>query len=216
MIEINLLPAEYQPKLPPKFTAPKLPVKKTFILIAGFVFGLQVLLSLFAGYQALHLSIVKAQAARLESENHSVAEKKSQIKATQDHLRKIWLVTDRKYVWASLLNALSRSVTKGVWLTGFSVMDPKSADKKGASKDKKDDKNPADPKILKLSGSVVGQGEETAFTGKFIKELKANTVFSRLFSGIELSSLVQKKIREFDVYDFSITCTFRSDKAVAP
>ena len=86
---------------------------------------------------------------------------------------------------------------------------PKSAGSK--STDTK--KTEMNVKILKLDGSTVGQGEETAFTGKFIKGLQSNPVFRELFSDIELSNLTQKKIRDFDVYDFSIYCTFKPNKA---
>ena len=58
----------------------------------------------------------------------------------------------------------------------------------------------------------MGKGEETAYTGKFIKELKANSLFNGLFNDIELSQINQKRIKDFDVYDFVILCTFKKGK----
>ncbi len=203
MIEINLLPPEYRPKAAPKFVMPHLQVKKTFLPVAAVIFGAQLLLSLFAVYMVVDLAIVKAKTARIAEEGSLVAKKKAETVSTLERLRKIESIVQKKYCWSSLLNALSNSTSKGVWLTGFGVLESPADDKKSASK------------VLKLDGSVVGQGEETAFTGKFIKELKANALFASLFSKIELSNLVQKKIRDFDVYDFSIYCTFKPEKAGA-
>ena len=202
MIEINLLPVEYRPKKAPKLAMPKVEMRQNFVWFIAILFGGQVLVSVFAMYEAASLMMMKSKIARLSEVAVSVANKKAEIAAIQERVQKVRSVTDRKYYWSVLLDALSKATSKGVWLTGFSVIDTKPGE------DKKTTRTATDTKILKLDGSVVGQGEETAFTGKFIKELKASPVFSGLFSSIELSTLVQKKIRDFDVYDFSIYCTF--------
>ena len=203
MIEINLLPQEYRPKAAPKFVMPELPAKKTFLFVAGCIFVVQLLASLFALYEVTELAMVKKRVAELTDQTSLVALKKTQTAAIGERLRKIRTITDRKFEWVSLLGALTNSTTKGVWLSGCSVVDvPVTGGKTTA-------------RVLKLDGSVVGQGEETAFTGKFIQQLKADPIFTGLFSGVELSNLVQRKIREFDVYDFSIYCTFKPEKAPA-
>ncbi len=204
MIEINLLPVEYRPKAAAKFVMPQLPVKKTFILVAVIVFGAQLLVSLFAVYEVWDLAMVNSRVDQLSVDTGRIAQKKADSAAIGDRLRKLRVVTDKKYRWSELLNSLTRSTTKGIWLTGFSVVDIPTGDPKSARVSR----------VLKLDGSVVGQGEEAAFTGKYIKELKSDPVFADLFSGIELSNLVQKKIRDFDVYDFSIYCTFKPEKAI--
>ena len=203
MIQINLLPAEYRPKTPSKFTLPELPIKKSLFTALGVLFALQITASLFAGYEAFQLASVKNEIKRLEGQAAPIAKEKAEIRRIGERLTKTISMMDRKYYWSSLLNGLTQSVTKGVWLTGVAL-----AELKPAEGDKKDDKTPL-PLVLRLDGSVVGPGEETASIGKFLKELKNNPVFNELFSSIELSNMVQKKVRDFDVYDFSIYCTFK-------
>ena len=206
MIEINLLPAEYRPKAVSKFVLPEIPIKKTLLTVTGMIFVIQVFASLFAVYEVFDLLRVKGQIARLEVTGVQVTKEKADISALASRMIKIRSMTERKYYWASLLNSLTRSMSKGVWLTGFSITSVKPGEIKSA---------PAATRVLKLDGSVVGPGEETASIGKFIKELKADEVFNDLFSSIELSNMVQKKIRDFDVYDFSIYCAFKSNKVDA-
>ncbi len=201
MIEINLLPVEYRPKLP-KFVAPQLPVKKTFILLASIFLLAQLGVSIFTVFQVTRLRLLKNQVEVLEKESKEIASKKKEISAYAKRFRVFADIAQRNFYWSSLLNELTRTMTKGVWLTGFGIKDGSS---------EKDGKQ-VPTKVLKLDGSVVGQGEETAFTGKYIRELKSNAMFTQLFSSIELSNLVQKKIREVDVYDFSIYCTMKPVK----
>ena len=66
--------------------------------------------------------------------------------------------------------------------------------------------------MLKLEGSVTASGQETAFIGKYVKSLKDNATFTELFRDIELSNINQRKIKEFDVYDFVLICKFRKGK----
>jgi hypothetical protein len=65
---------------------------------------------------------------------------------------------------------------------------------------------------LKLDGSVYAAGQETAFIGKFVKSLKENSFFNDLFSQIDLSNISQRKINEYDVYDFTLFCRFKKEK----
>ena len=77
MIEINLLPLEYRPKAGPKFVMPEIQVKKTFVWVAGVIFGAQLLLSFFAVYEWVEFKIVKAQVARLAEQGSVIAKEKA-------------------------------------------------------------------------------------------------------------------------------------------
>ncbi|MBI3316100.1 MAG: PilN domain-containing protein [Candidatus Omnitrophica bacterium] len=100
----------------------------------------------------------------------------------------------RGFYWSKLLSALTDSVTKGVWLTRLSTESEK------------------DTRVLLIEGSAVGRGEESAFIGRFMKELKKNPVFTELFDEIELGHLSQKKLKDVDVYDFVVRCTFKKGR----
>ena len=65
---------------------------------------------------------------------------------------------------------------------------------------------------LKLEGSAYAPGQETAFIGKFMQALKQDALFSELFDDIQLSNINQRKISNYDVYDFVLVCHFKKDK----
>lgn len=212
MIKINLLPPEQRRK-ERKVVLPDLPIGR---ILAGF-FGVFLLAQFFfsgyAVYERLRVSGVSNEVARLTEETRPIAREKAEIAAANERLKEIDSLTARQFFWSNLLNAVSDSATKGIWLTSLSLetenipvpRDPKSHSKASAPK----------PKVnyfLKLEGSVVGEGEETAYIGKFIKELKDNPYLSGLFNDVKLSTINQKKIRDVDVYDFALVCVFKPGK----
>ena len=194
MIEINLLPEELRKKEERVNLLAELPIKRGAIIFIIVFFALQGLLTVGAFYQTAHFKWMKAEISRLKETNKMITAQKSETTLFKKRIGNAETVIQRPFLWSSLVNVLSDSVTKGVWLKNFSIN--------------------SDAKIshLKLEGSVVGKGEETALAGKFIKELKANPFFNELFSEIELSTINQKRIKDFDVYDFVILCTFKKGK----
>ncbi|MBI3252077.1 MAG: PilN domain-containing protein [Candidatus Omnitrophica bacterium] len=196
MIEINLLPEELREKEPSRIVLPDIPIKKTAVAAIGIFAAIQILLFVFAFYQRLELFATRREIQSLTLANKTIAAEKSETAAVQAKLKQIQVLTTRKFYWASLLNAVSDSMTRGVWLRNLGV-EPAAQNSR----------------ILKMEGSVVGAGQETAYVGKFIKELKAHPLLGELFSEIQLSTMNQKKIKEFDVYDFTLVCAFRKDKA---
>lgn len=65
--------------------------------------------------------------------------------------------------------------------------------------------------VLKIRGSVYAPGQETATVGSFLKELKSNHELSSHFDEIELGTVTQRKIKEYDVYDFEISGKLKKD-----
>ena len=194
MIKINLLPEELRKKDERINILAELPIQRGAIIFVILFFVLQGLASAYAFYLSSHFKVMKAESAALMAANREIAAQKSSILLIKKRIEKADTVTLRPFYWSSLLKALSDSVTKGVWLNGLSITDEGKISR------------------LKLNGSVVGKGEETAYAGKFIKELKSNPVFNELFDEIELSTINQKKIKDFDVYDFVIYCNFKKGK----
>lgn len=194
MIEINLLPEELRRKEERIDILAELPIQRGAIIFVIVFFIFQLLASAYAFYLSSHFKAMKTESAVLMAANKEVAAQKASILSIKKRIEKADAVIRRPFYWSGFLNALSDSVTKGVWLNGLSI----TADGKTSR--------------LKLNGSVVGKGEETAYAGKFIKELKSNPVFNELFDEIELSTINQKKIKDFDVYDFVIQCNFKKGK----
>jgi hypothetical protein len=79
-------------------------------------------------------------------------------------------------------------------------------------KKKKPPKTAEPDKYLVLEGTAIGVGQETAYVGKFLKELKDNPFFARNFQEMKPSNINQKRIGDYEVYDFMIRCQFRRDK----
>lgn len=216
MIEINLLPTDLckQPEAKEPFLGLS-PKKLAAYSIVGFI-GLQILLTVFAVFKQWESHQMKSEIKKLTESHAQLVGIKAQSDAAKKTIKQVNTLTVRKFEWWQLLNALSDSVTKGVWLRSLSVeeMDPSLV---GASRKQvaQAGKTAADGRVrvLRIEGSVVARGEETAFTGRFIKELKENAVFSKLFDSIELSNMNQKKIKDVDVYDFTILCAFRRELA---
>jgi hypothetical protein len=203
MIEINLLPEEMRQKDSVKFMLPDLPIRRTLIQLAIVVGAAQLLLVLAALFVSMQGKAAARDVAALKVELKETITQKARTQFFKKRLGDVRAATTRTFNWASLLSELTKSVTKGVWLRSLSVAAPDT--KPGATPTSSD-------RMLRLEGSVLAPGQEAAFVGKFIKELKANTLFTDLFSEIKLQSMNQKRIKENDVYDFVLICKFKDGK----
>ena len=207
MIEINLLPEELRKKEKVALDLPEIPVFKILWVILAIVVSAQILLSIFAVYQTMELIQVKKGVETLAKENREISVRKAETVAMSVQLKEIQALTERKFLWSVLLNAMSDSMTKGVWLRSLSVTTV-AADDAGLRKKGSAPKG----RTLNLEGSVIGSGQETAIIGKFIKQLKETPQFGELFEDIKLSAINQKKIKDYDVYDFVLIGIFKKEK----
>lgn len=211
MIEINLLPEQLRKREKVKIALPEIPIKKTLYALSGGVVALQLLLTLAAVYVRLELASLEKETALLRLQNREIVLQKAEATGIYNRLKEMRALTSRNFYWASLLNAIAHSMTKGVWLRGLYVEEQVQAPRPPSAKGEK----PAQPqreKYLVLAGSAIGAGQETAFIGKFLKELKDNPLFNQLFSDLKPSNISQKRSGEYEVYEFTISCQFRKDK----
>ena len=208
LIQVNLLPEEFRKKEGMKLALPDMPIQKALIAFFGVFFLLQVAVTSFAFYQKGRMAGVESELAKLRVSTRDVLKQKSETAAMRSRLNEIESLTGRDFYWTELLNSVSDSISKGVWLTYFEmteIIDP--ADVGG---------NPRTARkihILKLQGSVIGQGQETAYLGQFINEMKNNTRLAGLFDDIKLSNMNQRKMGKLDVYDFVLLCYFKRVKS---
>lgn len=217
MITINLLPEELRRKETPKVLLPEIPIKKTLIAIGLALVVVQFLLSLLAAVFGLRAGGIRREIRRLSEETRQIQDLKTKTSAAQDKLKIIRSMTQEEFYWASVLNSISESLTKGVWLRSLSLEDvPEDPSKvvktpplKTASK--KPSSVPM-TRVLKVDGSVMAPGQETAFIGRYVKSLKEEPYFTGLFMDIRLDGILQRKIKDFDVYDFTLLCKFRKGK----
>lgn len=232
MIEINLLPPELRKKEVTRFALPNI-LNRQFMIRSLLVFaGVHVLLGGLVAVQTLYHGHLKREVAALKTSSQEIIRQKSEIKTGKERMSRLGQMTQRNFSWTRLLNALSNGVPKGLWLRSFKVteemralpqQDAKAAKSKSSEtspKTKEEKKKKEKPKqekeekvnALKLEGSVVGNGQETATISRFIKALKEDPYFGSLFDEIEFFNITQRKIKSFDVYDFTIVCVFKKGK----
>ena len=216
MIQINLLPEELRKKERIRLSLPEVPIRKMLIIFFGIFFAVQASLSVFALVQKGRVGKTERNIAALKIQNREITIRKAEIASSHARLKEIASLTEREFFWTQLLNDLSDSVTKGVWLTDLSLEEIAAPLPSGSSAPKsRKSASAVKIRVLRIDGSAVGQGQETAFVGKFIKELKDNVSLGRVFQDVKLSNINQKKIRDADVYDFSLSCIFRTDKGAS-
>lgn len=209
IIQTNLLPEELRKKERLKLSLPEVPVSQALTIFFGAFFAIQVLLSAYAFYQKGNLGHVKARVLELKGQTRDVALHKAEIASSKARSNEITSLVTRGYSWTQLLNTISDSVTKGIWLNELAIEDGEAQSVTPGPKARRVD-GPR-PQILRLDGSAVGQGQETAYIGKFIKELKEHPFLSQIFLDVKLQNINQKKVRETDVYDFTLVCLFKPE-----
>ena len=207
MILINLLPAELRRKEAAKIVLPEIPVKKTLWAAAAAVLALQVLMSVAALYFSLRHHWAQHETEVLSSQLGDLRRIKSRTVSMTDKLKEVKALTDKKFRWALVLNELSMTATRGVWLRSLGV------EEITLQKPQKE-APPGKYTVMKLEGSCTGgSGQETALIGKYLKALKDSAYFNELFDkNIDLSNINQRKIGESDIFDFVVQCRFKSEK----
>lgn len=192
MIEINLLPEEIrrQRKSYLKFDLAEIARVK---FVAGGIFaGGMVLLVIIL---ALGANIRKHQILALLEKEKNLAPQKTAVEAINNEIAvlKVKLsalddITKRKFLWAKKLNGLSDLVLPGIWFNRFSA--------------ELDDN-------LTIEGSVISKKEEAmASVGKFIKNIKDDSLFFGDFSDIKIESVQRKSMDTRDVVEFKIVLYF--------
>ena len=204
MIRINLLPEELRRKESMRIKMPEIPIRRAVSGFLVFFIGIQLLVGAWAAWQHASLTRLAALTKEWNDRNRDLSLKKAKTKEAREQIKTAQGLSVGKFHWSRLLNAVSDSVTKGIWLQSLSVTESGPSAKKDAKK--------AKTRHLQLEGSVMARGEETAYTGKFIQSLKANPTLAGLFSDVRLSTIQQRKIKDIDVYDFVLICDFKADK----
>ena len=209
MIEINLLPQELRKKEALRLVIPNIFNRRFVVTLAGVLLTAHAVLGALTVYQTTQRGRTQNQVDSLRELMEETIGRKSEIKAGRERLDQIERMTERQFSWAKLLNVLSDSVPKGLWLRSFTV-----EEEMGAAAGGRQPASPAPAKVhvLKLEGSVVGNGQETAVIGRFIKSLKEDAYFSLVFDEVEFFNITQRRIKSFSVYDFAIVCVFKNGK----
>jgi hypothetical protein len=241
MILINLLPSELRRHEAPKIVLPEVPVKKTLMIAGAGVLALQLLLSAAALITLARHGIIKRETRTLYLQLDDLRRVKKQTSEAAKRISEIKMLTEKKFFWALVLDELTKTVTRGVWLRSLALeeqtVQTKEANgsrKKPKEKKKEKEKRPGKTKaeatktgsikvapasvetyaVLRLEGSCSGGGQETSLIGKYLKSLRDSAYFKELFGDqIDISNIRQRKLGEAEVFDFVVQCRFRKEKS---
>ena len=224
MIEINLLPEELKAK-ESRFkkidmsgiSLQNIPVVNIAMGVAAALVAIHVILFVIGIYGRTTYGTLSKKYNEILPQKKEADTLKAQVEVINKKVRAIDELMVKRFGWANELNALSDSMTPGVWLTNllYEEKEVDRASQAGAGNKKREAITPRVEKItlryLMISGYASSMGEEGAsLIGKFIKSLKDNPVLSSHFSEIELGSIKSDKVQDQEVMSFRITCLFKN------
>jgi hypothetical protein len=237
MIEINLLPDELKKRQIglKKFDLANLnlksfPVAKIVIMAAGILIVLHAGLFAAATYSNRTLKELSKKYNEILPNIREADVLKSRSVMMVKKVNAINELMVKRFSWAKKLNALSDSMTAGIWLTDISydeklgertVTRPAAPQIPVMAQMGRERRIPAEPatttvtekavmRYLYVSGCASSPGEDgAAVVGKFIKSLKDNPSFYSDMADIELGSIKSDRIEDQEVMRFKITCTFK-------
>jgi len=218
MIELNLLPEELQKKRK-TIELPDIPI----IPIAAAFLGTMIIVQLFLGglifFNERRLATLEKKWTILEPEKLELDKLKKKILLASAKGRAIDELMEKRISWSQLLNEISNSLIRSIWLTELTYKRgaagiesaSRSTKKSPAKKSQKAKKIPTYIiATLTIAGSSSGKAEEcTASIARFIKTLKGNAEFFKNFTDIELVSIKKDVVAGQDVMDFTLACKFK-------
>jgi hypothetical protein len=212
MIEINLLPDELKKKESPfanlslpVFNMQKLPVLSIAAAFAGLLVVVQVLVIAMSIYSKVTLNELEKKYADITPKKREADALKAKSDAITKRVNTIDELMGKRFSWAMKLNALSDSMSPGIWLSELEYDERPLANLKAAK-----GKASGMPGRLLMNGFAAGSGEQgLALIGKFITSLKENEAFYSDFSDIELIASKSDKAEGQEVMNFRIGCVFK-------
>ncbi len=198
MIEINLVPPQLQKKRKGRGILGR-GINIPREIIIGLVGGFFVILLLISILLQITIFTKYAQCKRLKTEWEQILPMKTRVDTVLNQLRtlqaKIRSIEDitggKKIKWSEKLNAVSDSLSRGIWLK--SVIGNKQR--------------------LVIEGSAVSKGkDEISSVHDFAASLKKNKNFGGYLSNLELGSIQRRTIKTVEVADFSMTANVQKVK----
>lgn len=204
MIEINLLPEKLRVKKKQALALPALPVIPIVIGVIGFLIALQLILAVLVQAKKAVFNSLNGKYSSISASHVQAATLENNLKNLSYKIDTVEKLLTSRFKVSKKLNDLSDLTVSGVWLRSIDI-------RKGES--------PSEPGVLRealvIEGSSTVSGEkEDGSIGRFVNSLKENAPFSEDFSEIELTRVERKKIRNTEVMDFIVICTFKKGRGL--
>lgn len=204
MIEINLLPEKLRVKKKQALALPALPVVPIVIGVIGFLIALQLILAVLVQTKKVVFNSLNGKYSSISASHVQATTLENNLKDLSYKIDTVEKLSTSRFKVSKKLNDLSDLMVPGVWLRSIDI-------RKGES--------PSEPGVLRealvIEGSSTVSGEkEDSSIGRFVNSLKENAPFSEDFSEIELTRVERKKIRNTEVMDFIVICTFKKGRGL--
>ncbi len=204
MIEINLLPEKLRVSKKQALAFPALPVIPVVIGVVGFLIALQLILAVLVQVKKAVFNSLNGKYSSISTSHVQAAALENSLKDLSYKVDTVEKLSISRFKVSKKLNDLSDLTVPGVWLRSIDI-------RKGES--------PSEPGVLRealvIEGSSTVSGEkEDGFIGRFVNSLKEDLPFSEDFSEIELTRVERKKIKNTEVMDFIVICTFKTGKGL--
>ncbi len=204
MIEINLLPEKLRVKKKQALNFPTLPIIPIVIAVIGFLIAIQLLLAVLVQAKKVVFNSLSGKYSSISTSYLQATTLENDLKDLTYKIDTVEKLSGSRFKVAKKLNDLSDSLVPGVWLKSIDVDKEEAVAEPGALRE-----------TLVIEGSSIVSGEkEDGYIGKFVNSLKENASFSEDFSGIELTKVERKKIRNTEVLDFIVSCTFKKGRGL--
>lgn len=190
MIEINLLPDELKVKLKKKaITAQSKQILYFVPVVLGLLLVIHIYLISITLTRGVHLAALNNKWQRLQPQRKMLEDFKKEYEGETKYSSVIQKINNQRIVWAEKLNKLSLDLPAGVWFKEITIT----------------------RKDFALKASVVSLGkDEMNLINKFIESLKKDVNFFKDFKGLELTSVQAKVIGGYDVTEFNLVGTLKS------
>jgi Tfp pilus assembly protein PilN len=190
MIEINLLAEELKVKLKKKASSAQ---SKQILFFIPVILGLLVVIHLYllsvTLTKGVQLAALNNKWQRLQPQRTMLEDFKKEFEGVSKDASALQKLASQRIIWAEKLNKLSLDLPAGIWFREITVT----------------------RKDFNLKASVVSlQKDEMNLINRFIENLKKDAAFFNAFKTLELTSVQVRAVGGYDVTDFGLLGTFKS------
>ena len=190
MIEINLLAEELKVTLKKKTRSAQ---SKQILFFVPVILGLLVVVHLcllsVTLTKGVQLTALNNKWQRLQPQRKMLEDFKKEFEGVSKDASALQKLASQRIIWAEKLNKLSLDLPAGIWFREITVT----------------------RKDFNLKASVVSlQKDEMNLINRFIENLKKDAAFLNAFKTLELTSVQVRAVGGYDVTDFGLLGTFKS------
>ncbi|MCQ9208022.1 MAG: hypothetical protein NG712_01395 [Omnitrophica bacterium] len=196
MIEINLLPLELREKK--KVVFEQFFKTRSAFIILGILILLHALMHILFALNGMRLSKLEKSWQGLSEKREQIAQLNREVAKFDREIPLIEQLIETRILWSEKLNRISDLIINGIWLNEV-VLEKQKARARGGTSEH-----------LMIRGSAASRTkDEPALIGRFMQNLKDDSIFSADFVEIELGPIKKRQIAQTEVMDFVFICRFK-------